>query len=143
MKSVEKQSIKIIEDDGLSYLIHDCDVLFSKYIRLKYSDKAGMAECFTCGNKKGWQEQQCAHYVKRGNLFLRWDERNARVCCQVCNEYKHGNYLVYTRNLELQHPGITEILMEESRIVYKPTRDELKSIIADMTEKLSKLKIKL
>jgi len=37
MKSVEKQSIKLFEDEDLSGLIHDCDVLFSRWIRLKYS----------------------------------------------------------------------------------------------------------
>jgi len=126
------------EDESLPELIKEADGLFSKYIRLKYSDKSGIAKCYTCPKEARWQEMQCGHYVSRSALFLRWDERNARVQCPNCNEYKHGNLAVYGQNLESESNGIAEILFEESKIIYKPTRDEIRSIITELKNKLKK-----
>ena len=136
MRSVEKQSIKAIEDDGLSALIHDADVVFSRFIRLSNADRNGIVKCYTCGSAKPWSSMQCGHYIKRGNLYLRWDPRNARPQCSICNEYKHGNYLEFTKSLERDFPGITEILMEEARIVYKPTRAEIQGVIDEFSLKI-------
>jgi len=131
---------KIVTED-LSGLIEDADALFSRWIRLKYSDKNGIATCFTCGIKKRWQEQQCGHYISRKSYLFRWDERSTRVQCEYCNCHKHGNLAEFGRRLESENPGITEILLEESRIVYKPSREELRAIISELTDKLKKFKL--
>src|SRR5215831_11907532 len=76
--TIEDTLIRINEaeekEDNLSELIKECDALFSKYIRLKNADKNGMVKCYTCSDKKRWQEQQCGHYISRYNMFLRFDE---------------------------------------------------------------------
>jgi hypothetical protein len=136
-KREEKETLK---EEDLRGLIEDADALFSRWIRLKYSDKNGMAICYTCGVKKRFQEMQCGHYISRKSYLLRWDERDCRVQCEYCNCHKHGNLAEFGRRLELENPGITEILLEESRIVYKPTREELRAIIAEFTEKLKRFK---
>lgn len=135
-----KRINKADTSEDLQDLIIDCDVLFSRYIRLKYADKNGIAECYTCGDKKRWQEQQCGHYKNRAIMYLRFDERNVRVQCQDCNEYKDGNIAEYRRLLELEHPGITEILDEEMRTIYKFTRDELRQLRNELIRKIDKLK---
>lgn len=132
---------KEVENEGFGDLIKDADVLFSKYVRMSAADKKGEVACYTCGTKKRWQEQQCGHYISRSNLFLRWDLRNVRVQCELCNCHKHGNMLTFGKLLEIEHPGITEILYEESKLVYKPTREEVKQIIAEYTLKIENLKI--
>lgn len=128
------------EEEGLSDLIHECDALFSKYIRLKYADKQGMVKCFTCDTVKHWTEMQNGHYVGRGSMFLRFDERNCRPQDEYCNCHKHGNLLVFAKNLELEYNGITEILYEEAKTIYKYTREELRLLKIDLTNKIKNLK---
>lgn len=130
----------ISEDESLPELISEADALFSKYIRLKYSDKDGNVSCYTCGNKMRWQDSQCGHYISRACLYLRFDERNCRVQDEHCNCVKHGNLAVFGKNLELEFPNVTEILYEESKLIYKPTRDELRSLISELNLKIKQLK---
>jgi NinG protein len=125
--------------DELGDLIDELDGIFSKYIRLKYADKDGLCECYTCGKKKKWQEMQCGHYLSRRHMFLRWDERNARPQDEYCNTYKHGNTAVYGIKLEDENPGITDILLEESRIPYKWSRIEIIAMIDDYKRRLKLL----
>jgi hypothetical protein len=139
----EKETEKVIEKEDLSGLIEDADAIFSQFIRLKYASNDGVTGCFTCYARKHWTLMQNGHYIKRGHLFLRWDERNCRPQCQECNELKDGNIPEFTRRLESGNPGITEILTEEMRLVYKPTRDEIRQIIASYAPKVKELKTKL
>lgn len=142
-KRMEKETEKIIVEDDLSDLIEDADTVFSQYIRLKYADKCGKVKCYTCGNVKHWSMMQNGHYIKRSHLYLRWDERNCRPQDADCNEFKHGNIPVFTKKLELEYPGITEILNEEMRIVYKPTREEIKQKVAQYAPLVRSMKAKL
>jgi hypothetical protein len=127
------------DDENLSELISECDVLFSKYIRMKYADKKGIVKCYTCEKPFKISEVQNGHYISRYNLFLRFDERNCRPQCEYCNCHKRGNLLIFGKKLEAEHEGITEILLEESHIIYKPTREELKQLALDLKTKISKL----
>lgn len=121
-------------------LVHDLDAIFSRYIRHKYADKEGLVECYTCGSKEPVEMMQNGHYIPRGHMFLRWDERNCRPQCDICNCMKNGNLPKYTTRLEQDYPGITDILMEESRMVYKWSKHELQSMISEYTKKLKSFK---
>lgn len=125
------------KEGGLSELIAECDELFSRYVRLKYSDKKGMAQCYTCPTKDEIKKMQCGHFISRYNMYLRFDERNVRVQCEYCNCHKHGNLYVFGKNLEAEHKGITDILYEESKTVYKYTRQELRQLIYELRRKIS------
>src|ERR1700761_4141052 len=96
MKSVNKMAAKDapVEDD-LQDLITDADAVYSRWLRLSNADKDASVSCFTCGIKMRWQDAQCGHFVKRGNLFLRWDTRNTKIQCAGCNIHKGGNYSRY------------------------------------------------
>jgi hypothetical protein len=126
-------------EPGLPQLISEADEIFSKWIRKSTANKEGIVSCFTCDNTMRWQIAHCGHYIKRGNLFLRWDTRNIRVQGECCNIYKSGNYPEYTRRLDLEQPGITQILTDEAAIVYKPTREEIKAIILEYRRKFKNL----
>ena len=142
MKSVEKLAAKEetdIEPD-LWDLIKDADAVFSKYIRTKAADENGFISCFICDYSFPIAESDAMHYVKRGNMFLRYDERNVKAGCKTCNQYKGGNYIEFTRKLEAQSPGITEYLLTEGNLIYKYTPNELKQVIAEYTLKLKQLK---
>jgi len=130
-----------IEEDGIPELIGKADYIFSKYIRLKAANGKTEYKCFICGKETSFSKGQNMHFIKRENLYLRYDERNCKAGCKSCNEFKGGNYLMYINKLEKEQPGITEILMQESRIVYKPTRSEMQLIIKGYTNKLKEIEL--
>ncbi len=136
----EKENEKIIDKEDLSGLIEDADAIFSQFIRLKYANDRGEVKCFTCEKWKHWTLIQNGHYIKRGHLGLRWDERNCRPQCQECNEIKSGNIPLFNFLLNREFQGITEILTEEMRLVHKPTRDEIRQVIAYYSPKVKEMK---
>lgn len=140
MNDMEEETESALKEEGLQDLIKQADEVFSQWLRLSNADINGTVSCFTCDLNMRWQNSQCGHYIKRGNLFLRFDPRNTRVQCEGCNIHKSGNYIEFTRRLEAEKLGITEYLLEESRLVYHPTREEIKGIIKEYTHKLKLLK---
>lgn len=142
-KRIEKESEKMIEEDDLSDLIADADLIFSQFIRLKYADADGMVKCYTCNIVKHWTLMQCGHFAKRGNLYLRFDERNCRPQEATCNEINYGMPAEFLRRLNKEEEGLGDILLEEARIVHKPTRDEIRQVIAEYSPKVTKMKFQL
>lgn len=140
LAKMEEETEMELKEEGLSELIRQADDVYSKWLRMSNADQNGLVTCFTCDALLRWQDAQCGHFVKRGNLFLRFDQRNTRVQDKICNEYKSGNLSEYTRRLEIDHPGITSILYEEATIVYKPTREEIRNIIREYATKIKLLK---
>jgi len=131
---VEKES-----EEDLGDLIKDADKLVSRYIRLFYSDKDKRIECYTCDRVMDYYEAQCGHFISRSCLYLRWDSRNLRCQCEVCNCHKHGNIKKYRHRLNKEHPGLPDILYEESHLIHHTSKDELRSIISEYTQKLKLL----
>jgi hypothetical protein len=65
---------------------------FSKYIRLKYSDKEGYCYCYTCDKRMFWKGDgaQAGHFNQgRGNSIL-LNEKEVRPQCEICNCYHYG-----------------------------------------------------
>jgi NinG protein len=141
MKSVEKmQEREVSDDEGLATLVADLDVVFSQYIRIKDADKDGNVACFCCGSIGRWQDMDCAHFVPRANMYTRFSENNCKPNCQTCNRREDGNLAAYAQHLEADNVGSVESLLEQGRLVYKYTIDELKSLLLDYTLKLKLLK---
>lgn len=136
---MEEEANEEIEKDNLSELIKVADDVFSKWLRLSGADDNGLVHCYTCDEEMRWQDAHAGHYIKRGNLFLRFDTRNLKIQGPCCNIYKHGNYPEFTKRLEEERPGITTILTEEAALVYKPTREEIRAIINEYSHKLKQL----
>lgn len=129
------------EDDGLPELIERLDALVSKWVRYSAVTKTGVVACYTCEDYFMPADMDAGHYITRNCAYLRFDSaRNIRPQCRSCNRAKYGKAADFGKHLELDHPGITEILLEESRIVYKWTRDELRSLISEYTQKIKTLK---
>jgi hypothetical protein len=140
MARLSEQTENEIEKEGTADIIKVADALFSKFIRLSHADENGITKCYTCDKESRWQEAQNGHYISRGNLFLRFDPRNCRVQCVECNELKHGNLAEYTRRLEAEHPGITDILKTEATVIYKPAESEIYAIINEYKRRIKTLK---
>lgn len=140
MKSAIKQEEKAIgKDPDLSTLVGDLDIVYSRYIRLKDADLYGMNTCISCGKRDNWKNLQCGHFIPRAHMYTRFSELNTAPQCVNCNEHRRGNLAGYAKALELIRPGSIDILHEHANIVYKYSKEELKSMIADYTKKLKKL----
>ena len=64
-------------------LIKELDDMFSKYIRISASID-GVARCVTCGIRDSWKMMDNGHYIVRGKIGTRFDERNCNVQCKKC-----------------------------------------------------------
>jgi len=139
----EKESKRVIQEEDLSGLIEDADTIFSRFIRLKYANERGMVKCFTCPTIAHWSMVDCGHYVSRSHMYLRWDERNCRPQCKICNQSKYGEHAKFAHGLELESIGVVEILEHEMMLVHKPSREEIRQIISQYTPLVKELKNKL
>jgi hypothetical protein len=126
-------------EDSFPDLIDMLDAVFSKFIRLSAADKDGFANCFICDSRHRWQDMDNAHFVSRGNKFLRYDTRNCKACCRTCNQYLDGNITLYAKRLNEANIGVTEVLLEESHLVYKFSRHELENLIDEYRTKVNNL----
>lgn len=124
-------------------LIKDLDDLFSRYVRLSAMDENKECECYTCSNKQHWTLMQCGHFISRSHKGLRWLLKNLKVQCFTCNVEKRGNLIVYAERLNLEEPGLSEWLTDQSRDIVKPTTSDLKELLIDIKAKLKLVERKL
>ena len=141
IKSLGKEQNRDIAER--SSLIADIDREFSFYIRLREADKYGYTTCFTSGKRTHYLKLDCGHYISRVHLATRWDVDNCRPQSKHDNQILSGNIEVFKENLEKETPGITEILYERSKEVWKPTTNELKELLQIWRQKAKLVKSKL
>lgn len=129
------------EEDGLPELIERLDGLVSKWVRYSRIEKDGLVQCFTCSGRFPASELDAGHYISRNCMHLRFDaERNIRPQCRPDNRAKYGKSTIFGQNLEKELPGVTDLLFEEKWIIYKWSREELRSLIADYSQRIKLLK---
>jgi len=69
---------------------------FSRYYRLKNSNKEGFCVCYTCGVMKAWNDgMQTGHLLDGRNNAILLCEEAVRCQCVGCNMFKSGNKEVY------------------------------------------------
>jgi len=127
-------------------LVKQLDSVFSEYIRLKYSNKLGRVNCYTCGKSGFWKGQgmQNGHWISRAKRILRWDERNCRVQCYACNCARYGESYLFALNLNKEYGyDIAAELLQESRKIIKHSDDDLKELIKYYKESIENRKKEL
>lgn len=129
-----------IEEESIRNLIEDLDAVFSRYIRLKNSDKEGNTICCTCGSKQHYTETDAGHYIPRANLSTRWNEYNVSPQCKQCNRLEYGKQKEFEAYIEKNNKDMVETLKELSKQIYKPSREELKGLIGEYRFKLKLIK---
>lgn len=127
------------QQDGLPELIERLDALVSKWVRYSAIGEDGLVECYTSRQRFKPEDLDAGHYISRNCMFLRFDLRNIKPQSRIDNRGKYGLAAEFGKRLEEENPGITEILLEESRIVHRWSRDELKAMIQDFTQRLKTL----
>lgn len=112
------------------------DKYFSEYIRRRDSVN-GYVKCCTCPVVDRWQNMDCGHFEKRGNLYVRWDERNAGVQCTACNQFNDGEYDKMKAYLILRWGE--EVVNEVIRL----SKQEIKLMQFEIDEIAEKFKLKI
>lgn len=100
-------------DKTVSALMKELDAVFSRWVRISNSDPEGYASCFTCGYRAHYKKLQNGHYISRYYKKYRFDERNCRVQCSMCNMWKSGDLATYRQNL-VKEIGLAEVESMES-----------------------------
>lgn len=80
---------------------------FSLYIRIKYANAQGYANCYTCGLQKHYKELQAGHGIGGRNNAVLFLEKVVRPQCVGCNMFGRGKYAIFTRKL-INELGIEE-----------------------------------
>ncbi len=113
------------------------DKLFSQYVRLSNAIN-GYCVCVTCGKRLRWKGKgkigtpeyeagmQAGHFIQRGRLELRYDEKNVNCQCNFCNNKMFlagnlGNYAMFmceTYGVELTNKFLA---IEKANKPYKIT----------------------
>jgi len=130
------------EGECFQNLVNDLDVLTSKIVRIKNARIDGQVSCFVCGVEKHWKNMHNSHYIDRKHLGLRFSTDNCKCSCPSCNLLHNDNKKPYTDKLEEEKKGITEYLIEQSRIPYKWTIGELKELRQEYQSRLVFLMLK-
>jgi hypothetical protein len=127
--------------ESLQGLVEDLDAIFSRYIRLKYADEKGIVPCYTCGAKLPIAAIQNGHFVHRADMATRFMDANCRPQCPSCNYAHNEDDTAFRDRLERETPGLPAWLHEQARMVYKPTRDELRGLMGEYRFKIKALEV--
>lgn len=77
--------------------IKQLDNIFSTFIRLRDCNAKWIVVCPLCWAKIPRKKAQNMHFVSRGVMKYRYDEKNCHAGCMRCNVFLNGNYIIYTR----------------------------------------------
>ena len=105
---------KISKKNTVSHWKKELWTVFSKYIRLRDSDKYGYCQCISCGARIFWKKAQAGHFISKANgNKLYFDEQNVNAQCYRCNINLGGNSYVYSIGLNRKYgEGTAEKLWE-------------------------------
>lgn len=116
------------------------DKWFSRFIRLRASDKNGIGKCITCGKIGEVKYMDCGHYIKRQHTATRFSEINCQTQCKRCNNFQQGNDVEFRKYLVKKY-GEEQILLLESQ-KYKTAKRgqfEIKAIAEYYKNKVKEL----
>jgi len=124
---------------SVSKLKKKLDIIFSRYIRQKYANHAGMVQCFTCKRSFHWKKIQCGHFVPRQYNSTRYVEKNNHPQCYACNMFYGGQPDQYAVELKKKYgDGIIEELNTLRHETKKWSVQELEELIEYYNQELKK-----
>lgn len=123
-------------------IVKRLDEVFSKYIRLRDSfvrNGIRRVQCPLCWSIIPREKAQNMHFVKRSVMKYRFSEINCHAGCYRCNVALHGNYIVYTRRMQMKYwlSKVDEMIRDKQ--TYKRYTRELKEMINEYTQKCEEI----
>jgi len=97
------------------------DEVFSQFIRQRDTGPNGFGSCISCGQTTHYSQGDAGHYITRGRLSTRWDERNVNFQCRACNRFPDMSIgRKYAKNLDIKYgAGMAEKLESDSKFPVK------------------------
>lgn len=122
--------------------IKELDSVFSTFIRLRDSNDKWIVICPLCWTRLPRKQSQNMHFVSRGVMKHRYDEKNCHAWCMRCNVILNGNYIAYTRRMQKMY-GISYVdRLIADKWPYKIPTPMLVEMIHHYQAKVDKLLIK-
>lgn len=122
----------------LKYWKTKIDKVFHEYIRRRDADNnTGYCNCVTCQKPIHFTESDAGHFISRGKLSTRYDERNVYSQCRKCNRFEYGRQYEYSLQLGEQ---LSEELLIKSREICKLSDGEWLDIFNNYNTKLIDIK---
>jgi len=101
----------------LKYWKTKIDKPFHSYIRRRDADDdSGYCQCISCDKPIHFSESDAGHFISRGKLATRWDERNVNAQCRKCNRFEYGRQFEYSLKIGTE---LAEQLLQDSRATVK------------------------
>ena len=121
----------------LKYWKTKIDKPFHAYIRRRDADNdSGYCQCISCDKPIHFTESDAGHFISRGKLATRWDERNVNAQCRKCNRFEFGRQFEYSLKIGTE---LSEVLLQESRATFKLMDFEYQEIFETYRDKLKEL----
>ena len=122
----------------LKYWKTKIDKPFHEFIRRRDADDdSGYCQCISCDKPIHFSESDAGHFISRGKLATRWDERNVKAQCRKCNRFEYGRQFEYSLKIGTE---LAEQLLQESRATFKLMEHEYQEIFESYRDKLAELK---
>ena len=117
-------------------LKNSLDRIFAQFIKARDSNEDYFV-CISCGNPKPIDQFNAGHYFSRGNLSIRWNEKNVNGQCIYCNQWKSGNIQGYEKGLKKKYgDGVIQELEIKKALSKKYARFELEILITHYKERI-------
>tara|TARA_R100000544_G_scaffold36972_1_gene26596 strand:- start:318 stop:719 length:402 start_codon:yes stop_codon:yes gene_type:complete len=122
----------------LKYWKTKIDKPFHEYIRRRDADdNSGYCACISCNKPIHFTESDAGHFISRGKLATRWDERNVNSQCRKCNRFEYGRQFEYSLKIGTE---LAETLLQDSRQIFKLMEHEYLEIFESYRDKLENVK---
>lgn len=120
-------------------LVKKLDDVFQTYIRIRDN-----WTCIICGTQILFNKTRmhAGHYIDRGNLLLRWDERNVNAQCAKCNrtEGLTKDKNLYQNKISEKYGNVVlNELHSKKKEVYSISTSEIKEKIDYYKEKIKQI----
>ena len=133
-KKLRRLNSKGYQESQKKILIKKCDAVFSQLIR-----SAGV--CLWCGKRPPEVILNNSHIFSRRHMAIRWEERNAKCLCVACHRgrwHAHPAEAAFFLST-IRTPEEIKWLKEQTNVIKQWTEQELRDLLANLSDKLSRL----
>lgn len=97
---------------------------------MRAADTLGIATCYTCGKREHWKKGDAGHFMSRGAMSTRWNERNVQYQCKRCNIFRHGEQYKFSVALCREYgANAAQELLQLSKQTAKYSIHEMRDMI--------------
>ena len=116
------------------------DIIHSLFIRKRDANEWGDVKCCTCPNRGHYKTFDAGHFIPRGKLATRYDDRNCHSQCVNCNRFLRGNLVKYEIFMRSEYgEEVVEELKAKSHESIKWMPHQIQEMIEEFKSKIKAL----